>query len=175
MKKVSLLLLLGFLSVLLLPAHSAYAHVLIRDTAGNRGAILHIIPDDDPIAGKKATLFFDMQNDTKKISKVTLGITQEGSNETVPIKAKLDGSLATANFTFPSQGVYLLKYEVKATDETYTFEQSTRIARGVIVGSLDKPRYAWAEALLIGCGVAFGVLVILAFNRRSEIAKQSTF
>ena len=175
MKKLSLLVLSGILIVFLMPTQSAYAHVLIRDTSGSKGAILHIIPDDDPIAGQEATLFFDIQNNAKSVGKVTLDITKQGSSEAVPVKTNFDGSLATADYTFPSQGVYLLKYQVKTNNETYTFEQSTRISRGVMIDSIDRSHYIWAECLLLLCGIAFVILLIVAFNRRHDIAKQSTF
>jgi methionine-rich copper-binding protein CopC len=175
MKKCSLIIVAGLVWTLLIPVQSAYAHVLIRDTSGSKGAILHIVPDDDPIAGKKATLFFDMQNDNKDINTVNLDITQQGSNDTVTVKTTLNGSLATADYTFPSQGVYFLKYHVISGDGAYAFEQFTRISRGIIIGSVDKPRRTWAEGLLAACSIIFAMLLIVAFNRRHAIAEQSTF
>lgn len=175
MKKLSLVTLAGLISFALLPVQNAFAHVLVRDTSGSKGAILHIIPDDDPIAGKRATLFFDMQNDAKNVSKITLDITQQGYDKSVSVKTSLEGSLVTADFTFPSQGVYLLKYRVDVDGKTYIFEQSTRISRGAIIGSVERRHRTWAEGLLAACGISLAALIIIAFNRRHDIAKQSTF
>ena len=153
----------------------AYAHVLIHDTGGANGAILHIVPDDDPIAGKKATLFFDMQARAGKDTKVNLTIRREGADEAVPVKTSLDGSLATADFIFPSQGVYYLEYEVKSANTVSLFKQSTRVSRGTVVGAVNKPRHGWAEGLLVACAGIIAALAVVAFNRRHDIAKQSRF
>jgi hypothetical protein len=175
MKKLLLLSAVVFVGIVSVPVQNAYAHILVRDSSESKGAILHIIPDDDPIAGKKATLFFDMQNDINGTNKVTLNITRQSSHESVPVETALDGSLITADFTFPSQGVYLLKYQIEVDGEIYVFEQSTRISRGVAVGTVDKVRHMWAEGLLMACGVIFAVLCIVAFNRRRDILEQSRF
>ena len=152
-----------------------YAHVLIHDTSSTNGAVLHIVPDDDPIAGKKATLFFDMQARAGKDTKVNLTIRRDGADKAVPVKTSLDGSLVTTDFVFPSQGVYHLEYKVKSKDSISLFRQSTRVSRGTIIGTTYKPRYGWAEGLLVLCITTIVVLGIVAFNRRHEIAKQSTF
>lgn len=175
MKKLLVVGSIGLMAGLCVMIQDAYAHVLIRDISGSKGAILHIIPDDDPIAGKKATIFFDMQNTTNSIHKATLDITRQNSHETVSVKTALDGSLITADFIFPRQGVYLLKYQIEVGSETYIFEQSTRISRGVAVGAVDKTRHTWAEGLLVACGTVFAVLLIVAFNRRRDILEQSKF
>lgn len=174
MKYIVLVIVSSLLSALTLVS-SSYAHVLIRDTTGSRGAILHSIPDDDPIAGKMATVYLDAQDVFEDDAKIALSITREGSSEPMPVETKRDGSLVTAEYTFPSQGVYYLRYEITSDDTSYAFEQSIRVARGVGTGNQSKPRYAWAEMLLIFVATMFAVLCIVAFNRRKEITRQSTF
>jgi len=150
---------------------SASAHVLITDTTNTKGAILHITPDDDPIAGDAATLYFDMQGAGEAVS---MTIT-DAAGVVETSTAKVNGSLATSTYTFPAQGVYRLTFTEKVNDKKYTFVHSQRVSRGVTASALDTPLYPWAELLLIASGVAFAVLVIVAFNRRKTIARHSTF
>lgn len=154
----------------------ASAHMLITDQTGTKGAILHIVPDDDPIAGKKATLFFDLEQDLlDEASEVTLSIRQENASEPTLPDTQIDGSLVTAGYVFPSQGIYHIRYNVRSSDQTYSFEHTTRVSRGTQIGTTIRPRHTWAEGLLIACGAAFLLLAIIAWNRRHSIARQSRF
>lgn len=155
----------------------ATAHVLITDSSQSKGAILHIIPDDDPVAGEQSPLYFDTQEQLLKpdtSSKVTL-IIENTTGEKTDVPVKIDGSLVTADYTFPMQGVYKLTYEIVAGNEKYIFTQSQRVSRGAVESALNQPTYAWAEMLIVGTGVGLIVLMIVAFNRRKLIANQSSF
>ena len=160
----------------LLAAPTTQAHVLITDQTGERGAILHIVPDDDPIAGKTATLFFDTQHNLlDATSTATVSIHQEGSDQATQLATKIDGPLITANFVFPRQGVYQLRYTIHSSAGSLVFEHTARVSRGIAVGTLDRPRHTWAEGVLFGCSALLACLGILAWNRRKDIARQSTF
>jgi xanthine/uracil/vitamin C permease (AzgA family) len=176
MKRLLLLCSLAMLVVFMTPT-IASAHVLVMDESKSAGAILHITPDDDPIAGQSATLYFDMQGKRAADTRVTLAIKDDyGAASQVSIEpGEAKGSLITASYIFPKQGVYTITFTVRQDDRTYTFAQSQRVARGVSGSALDRPTYAWAEALTAGCGVGLAVLVIVAFNRRKTIARQSKF
>lgn len=175
MKRLLLFFLVMF-SFSLFVGQRAYAHVLVTDQTGKKGAILHIVPDDDPVAGKNSTLFFDLQDDLlDDEGKVTLSIAQTGKNKPIKVKTKKDGSLVTASYIFPHQGVYFIRYDIKTLGFNYTFHQTTRVSRGLVAETLEKPRYTWAEGLLVGCGVSLLCLVILAWNHRKGIIRQSTF
>lgn len=155
----------------LLAVETASAHVLITDTTNMKGAILHIVPDDDPIAGETATLYFDTQDGLLDEAEVFLTINSDDDKTNVPIN--VSGSLVTADYIFPAQGVYDVVYLIKKADAEYTFEQSQRVTRGVLGSALDEPSYAWAQILGISSGVGLAALAIVAFNRRKEIANQS--
>ncbi len=158
---------------LFIPINSASAHVLITDETNTKGAILHIIPDDDPIAGEQATLYFDAQNQLIQAdSSVTLTIKDENGNEK-EVETKIDDSLVTANFTFPEQGVYNVTYAVVSNGNTHVFNQSQRVSRGLANTDQVGQTYAWAESLLVASGISFAFLFIVAFNRRKDIARQS--
>lgn len=151
---------------------SAQAHVLVTDQSGAEGAILHINPDDDPVAGQSSVLFFDAQNNLLNNSVVKLTIeNQEGLKEVVD--GKISGSLATIDYTFPVQGVYKLTFVVSSGQKDYTFVQDWRVARGDTASASGEPHYAWAEVLLLASGIGFGLLVILAINHRAGLKNYS--
>lgn len=155
---------------------AASAHVLVTDDTKAKGAILHIIPDDDPVAGESATLFFDTQDKllNGNNTKVTLTVRQP-DEEKKSLAMTVAGTLATVDYVFPVQGVYNLTFLAESNDKSYTFEWSQRVSRGVMGSALDVPRYTWAEMLVVSACVGLILLVIIAFNRRKVIAKQSVF
>ena len=167
-------ILIAALIIMLLPAVVS-AHVLVTGMNGgeSRGAVIHIIPDDDPIAGEPASIYADIQELTATDSKpVRLTITGESGQDIVPML--VDGSLATAEYTFAYQGVYEVSISAQINDQTYVFMTSQRVSRGDVKSILDQPRHDWAIGLLVGSGAGFCLLGIVVVNRRKQIASQST-
>lgn len=157
-------------------SQSAHAHVLITDTTHSVGAVLHIIPDDDPVAGEDATIFFDLQDKAIKATNNSIRLAVESSDEnSVLLPMKRDGSLATANYTFPTQGLYMITITVTSPSNVYVFTYSQRVSRGVVRTVLDTPQYPWAEATLVGCGVLFMIGGIFVWNRRDAIKRSGSF
>lgn len=154
-------------------SQTATAHVLITDDTKTKGAILHIIPDDDPIAGETATLYFDVQQDVLQPgSSVVLAIQNTAGDKTT-VPTEIEGALITASYVFPAQGVYRLVFEVRSGSTSHIFTQSQRVSRGITTSALDAPTHEWAKLLLIASGVGLLVLAIVANNRRKSIAAQS--
>lgn len=165
------LLLLSIVSIF---SETVSAHVLVTSESGQQAGILHIIPDDDPIAGRSSTLFFDTQNRLLNANnKVQLFVTGE-DGKTDKITTKIKGSLVSADYIFPRQGAYQVNYTIASNKRTYHFKEVVRVTRG----ELDTPyasRYRWAEGLLIMSGALLLVLVIIFWNHRRGIARQSRF
>lgn len=174
-------ILLAISSVILLVngfGQTVSAHVLIMDNSGSIGAILHVAPDDDPVAGQPSSLYFDIQSQTfsQHQHSISLYVTdQQGQQTQIPITSI--GNTARATYTFPVQGAYKLVLAANtknvATDHTHTFTYTQRVSRGVAGSALDKPTYAWAEMLLIAGMVLTALLAITFLNRRKSIAVQS--
>lgn len=156
-------------------AQPVSAHVLITDDTHTAGAVLHIIPDDDPVAGEVATIFFDLQDAKADPTNgsVLLRVKTEGKMDEV-IPMQIDTSLATAKYTFPTQGQYRLVITTKSSSGQYTFAHTQRVSRGALRTGLEVPRYQWAEITLLGCGITFSVGCIVMWNRRSSIRRNST-
>lgn len=151
-------------------SQQASAHVVVNSIDKSNSAILHIIPDDDPIAGEVVNLMFDTQAGfLSDASKVTLAIHDTSSQKEDTVETRRDGSLVSADYTFPTQGTYLIRYSVTTNGVTYVFEQDMRVSRGLQGSNQVEQKYTWAEGLLIVAGILFLVLVIIGWNKRHDI------
>lgn len=169
------LLMLVFAFLIVLAAgvgisQNASAHVVVNSTDSDSSAIMHIIPDDDPIAGEVANLMFDTQDgflkDNSEISLVIMDLSKQ-SEVTVPTRR--DDSLVLADYTFPTQGAYMLKYTVVTEGRAQVFEQDMRVSRGIQGTGQVVQKYPWAEGLLFAVAVLFLVIVVIGWNKRHEI------
>lgn len=152
----------------------ASAHVLITDSTSSRGAILHIIPDDNPIAGQESILYFDTQQGLIQSDQTTaLLVITDRAGRTTTVAPSIDGSLLTAKYTFPIQGVYRLSYTIITKETKHTFEQSQRVSRGTQGSVLDTPSHVWAEMLLVASTTGIIVTIATGIRRRKAIAEQS--
>lgn len=162
------------ISAILGLTQSTSAHVLITDDTNSKGAVLHIMPDDDPVAGEPATLYFDTQTTFGSRDSVTLRIKDAAGQET-EVDTQIAGSLATATNVFPAQGIYDLEFTVRTGSNVDMYTQSQRVSRGAATSALDTKHYGWAEILLLASVLGCVVLAITAINNRKEIAQQSKF
>ena len=106
------------MALVLVPA-KASAHVLISDTSRHVGAVLHITPDDDPVAGEPSGLFFDIQNTDVSHDNYSFSLTitnTEGEQALVPII--VSGTTVSASYVFPSQAAYTILLKAEPTDPT---------------------------------------------------------
>lgn len=166
------------LGLILLPT-SAKAHVLITDTQRQTGAVLHITPDDDPIAGEPSDLFFEF--DGTKISYRThsfnlSAITSSGQATSIPMHAQ--GNTISAEYTFPSQGVYTLSVlaePILAGEQRFEFSYTQRVSRGVVLATQPSKQHHWAYLAIVAGASGLLVLGILTYNNRKEIIAYSKF
>lgn len=158
-------------AVVALP-HTASAHVLIRDETQTVGAVLHITPDDDPVAGEQSELYFDIQGAV--IDSAELQIT-DGADQVIDVPTEVENNTIQALHTFPSQGVYDLRLAAVSGDTRYELNHAQRVTRGTVITPLSRPSYAWAEMALIASACTFLLLMIIAYSHRHTMAKRSTF
>lgn len=148
------------------------AHVLVSDDSGSKGAILHIIPDDDPVAGEEARLYFDSQD---QLGDAQISLTVQNPDGTLmSLEGKTEGTLALFTYIFPTQGLYTLNFVVTEQSSSFSYTHAQRVSRGgAINGTFDDRSHAWAEMLLLASGLGLVIIAIVVFNRRKEISKQS--
>jgi hypothetical protein len=162
-------------SISLIRADHVFAHVFINDTVNSTGSILHISPDDDPIAGQTTEAFYDIQSSDKlSFSSATLKVIDTSQN-TMIIPATISQGNVQANFIFPSQGLYKLHLVVSTSGRSLTFDYDQRVSRGAVAGSVTAPRHKWALAGLIGGSIALMATWLIALNYRVRILTQSKF
>ncbi len=112
MKKVFLLV--SFLSIfsLMFPLQNALAHVLKTD--GSIGAVIHINPEDDPIAGQESGFFFEFKDTKNAFSPAKcnciFSVKQNGQelNSQSLFQNSSSPSLEDVSvyYTFPQKGIY---------------------------------------------------------------------
>jgi len=164
---------IGILALLcaLIPAQLAFAHVLITDDTGTYGAILHIDPGDNPVAGQPATLILD----TQQLAGTTTVAIGDAAGHTTTLATHTVGSMAEVHYTFPSQGVYSLVFTVHSSHHSYIFHQSQLISQGTVAQPLTQPHHQWARALLVTSLAGLGLLVAILLGRWRLITRQSTY
>ncbi len=117
-----------------------YAHLLKTD--GSIGAVLHIDPDDDPVAGQQAGFFFEFKDKQNKFTPrncdCTFSITEDGkeifSQALFANNANPSLDNASLFFTFPERNVYQVKVSGKPNSpnafQAFTLVYDIRVAKG---------------------------------------------
>lgn len=108
------------------------AHTL--ESSGSIGAVLHVTPDDDPIAGEVSGFYFEFKDKNNKFQPENCVCTvsiKKGDDEifsTDLFGANSDPSLSNAsfNFTFPEKNIYkiVINGEPKISGEFQSFQLS---------------------------------------------------
>lgn len=122
---------------ILFPIQIASAHVLKTDNT--IGAILHVNPEDDPIAGEPTQFFFALKDTTNKFStdncNCTVRITQNGKtleDGQGTIDPDYDQALLFT-YTFTKKGMYQIavigKPEHEPTFQPFQLTYDIRVAR----------------------------------------------
>jgi hypothetical protein len=123
MKVKILFLFLAFLAVL--PVKQAQAHVLKTD--GSIGAVIHVSPEDDPIAGESTDFFFEIKDKSSKFNPQNCdcnGVVIQGGKEvysTPLFQGNTNPNLENASFsfTFPEKDVYKVRITGKPTSNDF--------------------------------------------------------
>lgn len=164
------------LCLALLTAQPASAHVLLTDPEARISALVHITPDDSPIAGQPAQLFFAIQ-DNAAVVDVPLGgyelfITDaEGNRQQVATRVE-DGTVA-ATYTFADKALYDLELRARQSSDV-ALTSSIRVTRGA-GDAVATTTHSWAQAGLVVSLILVGLLGITAANNSRQILKRSTF
>lgn len=171
-KKLLIIPLLG--ALLLLAPQAAKAHTVLRDSISGTGAVLHITPDDDPIAGEQSSMFFGIQGTSLMHGQTTAQVTiTDDKGQATSATSRVAESGVAADFTFPRQGLYTLALSVEQNGKKlYSFSQSQRVSRG-LSNSAPVRAPVWAEAGLVASTVLGTGTIISMFIRRKIIANYS--
>ncbi len=155
----------------------SYAHILKTD--GAIGAVLHIDPEDDPIAGSQSGFFFEFKDKEGKFEAkncdCTFSIIEDSKQifsqplfETNP-----NPSLTSASvfYTFPERNVYQAKVvgkpQTPGAFQPFTLVYDVRVARvaensgqgGVILPAWFTTH--WPHFILAGIGIVFVIFALI--------------
>lgn len=167
-----------FLALLLVgcvfASDTANAHVLITNDSKRFSAILHVEPDDDPVAGTKDDIFFDIQSKFLENEDFSATLTiKDPSGQQVELPVAIHQNTIRATYAFPSQGAYELTLTITTSATSYRLAYTQRVARGVIATPFDQPSSVWAEAVIAASSCGLVVLAIMVINKRKQISQQS--
>ena len=116
MKKLLLILTLSF-AFSALSFKLSYAHVL--ETNGSLGAVMHIDPNDNPVAGKMSTIFFEIKDKEGKfkpeICNCTVSVRKD-EKELFSKKIFTNDTNPSFSYRFPEKG----DYEIRLSGEPKT-------------------------------------------------------
>lgn len=170
MYKIIFLVVVFIAAVLFGPSVSA--HVLVRDDSKSASAILHVIPDDDPIAGQRSELVFDIKT-SRSIKSAGLVIGNNESQKISEIPVIINGNILSAAYIFPNQGMYDIKLSVKTEGKDYIFSYSQRVSRGSSALLPVKRSHPWADVGIIITTCLIFLLIFIAIAHRKQISLQS--
>jgi hypothetical protein len=129
----------GILSIIvgvILLTPKTYAHILATD--GSIGAVVHIEPDDDPIAGELSTFYFDIKDKNGRFDSRFCncwGIITQDNKELYKQELFHDaqGTKASFTYTFPQRGIYTVKVIGQSSKqnsfEKFTLSYTIRVER----------------------------------------------
>jgi len=128
MKKITTIFFLAI--ALLIVAKPVQAHFLARD--GNVGAVLHVDPNDDPVAGSQSSFFFEFKDKENKFKPQNCDCIFEIEENEKNIYSQLlfqnssNINISNANvfYTFPQKDIYQVKVIGKPTTQN-TFQPFT--------------------------------------------------
>lgn len=154
----------------------AFAHVL--ETANSIGAVLHVEPHDDPIAGQPSKIRFAVTDKSGRFQakqcNCTLTISRDGSSQSYS-PTLLDQSSVTFSATFPEKAVYTLtltgnpQEDGSFTPFTLNFTQRVDRTVGEKQGAVGFINEHFLHLLPFLIGTAWLLIAV-----RQENKKQST-
>lgn len=157
-------------------SYRAYAHQLIPDTTHTTGAILHMTPNDDPVAGTVTGIYYEMQS-KELVSKAAITMMVESSEggirEVLPVV--VTNETVSSSFTFPNKNLYYLTLTVTPIDDRRVIIIRSPV-RIIASSKGANPARKVPSAIRVGIVVtvwAFTALVVVGFKNRKKIIKSS--
>lgn len=188
MKKTIYLLLASCFLILASPVS---AHVL--ESNGSIGAVMHISPDDDPVAGQPSGFFFEFKDkdgkfkpkDCECVVSILQGNTEMFSQQL--FQNSTDPSLENASFTytFPEKNVYTVKIVGKPNSsdafQPFTLKYDIRVSREATIDQQNSPNddsfVEWFKGHtlhLIAAFMVLGIVIVGSIKQIMDSKKKNT-
>lgn len=160
---------LGLLVAAPLPAS---AHVILRD--GEAGAVLHIAPGDDPVAGLVSGLFYEIKAPGSLAGADTTLTILRQNNPAEIVPTHLKGDTVAGEYTFPVRNIYTLKLVVRqiGVSKPLIFTHVVRVSRAIKGTAQAVPAPVWAKVGLLLSAWGMLVCVGVFLTRRKTITSK---
>ena len=174
MNRALSLLVVSFGMMILLP-RTASAHVLIQDVTGTVGAVLHITPGDDPVAGMPSTISLSIDDTSLSENNSKFTIKNKADESIDAIQYTQNKGTLTAEYVFPTQGTYELRIMVRTTkNKNYDFTYVQRVSKGVGT-NIEDSTHPLARFIFLSTSIALVYTIVFFVKRRAAVFNQSTF
>lgn len=179
------ILFFGFAAGYLILPVNVLAHVL--ESSGSVGAVMHVSPDDDPIAGQQSDFYFEFKDKEDKFKPEDCNCIisiSDSSGKEISNQPLFSGSndvnsrSASFSFTFPQKDVYEIHISGKSNSgqfSEFNLEYELRVERDLTSSALDasatrqKPNWVMAHLPhLIGGIVVLGFLLFALWKQSRE-------
>jgi hypothetical protein len=168
MKKLILALIAA---LILIP--TAYAHAHVLEFNNGIGAVLHIDPQDDPVAGEQTTFYFEFRDQAGQFRAqdclCKLVITDSANTPLLDtsMNATADDTASTS-FTFASRGVYQLAVSGSPKEQSnfsaLKLDYTVRVDKGL---DTDSPATDYiSRAIYLSAGGVIVLIVLLMIRQQ---------
>jgi hypothetical protein len=148
---------------------STSAHELIKDDTAKTGVVIHITPDDDPVAGKASQIYFDFEQPAKDYSFTVNVVNASGASVNNPVT--VTGQTIRTDYTFPKQGLYHIELTAQAQRPgvaSLHYDAHQQVGRGL--GSAKASSHTLAKVgLVLGIAVLAILVIAVTFGRRHTV------
>jgi hypothetical protein len=164
-----------FLSFIFIFATPAYAHHLEED--GSMQAVLHISPNDEPIAQKSSVISIKIKDSAQKFNQEKCNcqvvISQKNKSlftYTFPHTASKNEVEVIFNYTFPTEGEYQIQVKGTPTDSIsfspFQIDLETQVDQGKNVQKFLQ--FAYFCCCCIPIMIVVGIAVFLLLYKRKD-------
>lgn len=172
------ILLASLLFLLFISTSKVSAHVLMKDSSAGIGAIVHINPDDDPVAGSQTQMYIDIQDEAARfkipIESYQVSIQRPDGARERP-QANVAGSVLDVKYVFPTKGLYRIELTSPTSQaRSVSMSYAVRVSRGVGQKS-DKDTHSWTQYVLPVSSALLVVTLVYGFSNRKKILALSKF
>ncbi len=167
----TLILVLILLSVI----PGAHAHILRVD--GNIGVLLHVDPNDAPVAGQPAKFFVGVQDSSGKFSIYTCDCTltiEKDGKEIASFPINSNGFYQPIEYSFPASGIYKVTVAGKPTNGA--FQPFVTTFEYYVSGSLNAtnvPGYNKMQDYLPFIALIAGLLILIMFVPKRNVQEKA--
>lgn len=149
---------------------AASAHELKTDNT--IGVVLHVNPNDDPIAGESSNFFFDIKDKSNQfdLANCDCYVIVAQQNKELSKQPLLTSSSAVS-YTFPSKGIYTVSLQGKPYDAAsftpFAVNYTIRVDKVATVSGVSGNTFSWSPLHIFHLGLILLVAIYVVYRIES--------